>query len=636
MERNTKAHILLVAIVATLIVALGSTSFVGASSHREAPMIGGDPKADATDLYAFKSPTNPDNVVLIANYTPFQEPAGGPNFYTFDDNARYEINIDNNGDSEANITYRFEFDSSYQDVNTFLYATGPVTSLDDENLNYRQTYTLTKIEDGVETVLVTDAKVPPSNIGTKTLPEDSTDYLSLQAEAYTDLPSGGQVFAGQSEDAFFVDLGGAFDLLNVRELPGNNGGGIDTLAGYNVHSLVLELPMSEVTSDGSTPDDATDPAAVIGTWTTSLRQATTVLVGDGSQTQDGDWIQVSRLGQPLVNEVVVPVGLKDAFNAIPPSADRTIEAVVNKVVDPEFPQILNLLFGIEVPPQGISGSGDERDDLFTIFLTGIEGLNQPADVVPSEQLRLNLAIPVTDADSSSRLGVIDGDVQGFPNGRRLGDDVIDIALRVMAGAAYPLFHPEFTVDPVGAQLGDGVDENEVEFQSEFPYVGAPYSGIESIPHENARVDTFTDVYRFYSDSKKTHFYTISKAERNSILQNDKSWDFEGEAFTASSEASASSPSPVYRFYSENYGGHFYTISEQEKDALIANDPNWAFEGIAYYARTDGSMNTQTVFRFYSDVFKSHFFTTSVEEKENLEQNDSNWNYEGEAYYLPLM
>jgi len=484
-----KRGALLVALVTAIIAAMGSASFVSASSHREAPMIGGDPKADATDLYAFKSLTDENKVVFVANYIPFQEPAGGPNFYSFDDNARYEIHIDSDGDAKEDMTYRFEFDSSYENGDTFLYATGPVESLTDDNLNYRQTYTLTKIDGNGETILVSGAPVPPSNVGEKTLPGGSAAYAQLQEEAYTDLPSGGQVFAGQSEDSFFVDLGATFDLLNVRELPGNAGGGIDTLAGFNVNSLVLELPISEVTSDGSIPSDATDEAAVIGTWTTSSRQATTVLNGDGTTTKSGAWVQVSRLGQPLVNEVVVPVSAKDYFNASHPSDDAQF---ADKVANPEFPQILSALFGIEVPPQDDFGTEDQRDDLITIFLTGIEGINQPVNIAPSEQLRLNVATPVADKDTYNALGVIAGDTQGFPNGRRLGDDVVDIALRVMAGAAYPLFHPDFTPDATGIQLGDGVDENDGEYQESFPYVGLPYSATDSIPHGNVQVGASED------------------------------------------------------------------------------------------------------------------------------------------------
>lgn len=484
-SRATTREVLLVLAASFLTIALGAGLLAQASSHREAPMITADPKADATDLYAFVSPDNADNVVLIANYLPFQEPAGGPNFYSFDDSARYNINIDNDGDAVADIIYRFDFESGYENDGTFLYTTGPVSSLNDSNLNFRQTYTLTKIVDGVSEVLVTDADVPPSYIGSKTIPGD---YENLQDDAITSLPGGGKAFAGQSEDSFFVDLGAAFDLLNVRELPGDDGGGVDALAGFNVLSLALEVPISDVTSDGSTPTDVLDPAAVIGVWTTSERQSTRVLNDDGTADYSGDWVQVSRLGQPLVNEVVIPVGMKDRFNASVPADDAQF---ANFVANPEFPTILNLLFGITVPPQGDFGTDDQRADLITIFLTGIPELNQPAGVTPSEQLRLNVAVPVT--EDPNPLGVIAGDSQGFPNGRRLGDDVVDIALRAMAGIAYPLLVDDtYTPDPIGIRLGDGVDENDADFRNSFPYVGLPYNGWLSIPHEDAYTPSDND------------------------------------------------------------------------------------------------------------------------------------------------
>ena len=466
---NTSNQVLVVprfAAVATallLVAALfGTATMVEASSHREAPMITDDPKVDATDLYAFVSPNDEDHVVFIANYLPFQEPSGGPNFFSFDDNARYNINIDNDGDAVADVVYRFEFDSSYINDETFLYATGPISSLNDSDLNYRQIYEVTRVENGKTETIAKNVMVPPVNIGDKTI---TVDYADLQAEAVADLDGEGMVFAGQSDDSFFVDLAATFDLLNVRELPGDNGGGVDNLAGYNVLSLVLEVPKSEVMDDDS----------VIGVWTTAERRSTMVLDGDGDADYEGDWVQVSRLGQPLVNEVVIPVGEKDRFNASMPNEDTQF---ANLVANPEFPVILNALFGIEVPPQGDFGTDEQRTDLITIFLTGIEGLNQPAGIVPSEQLRLNLDVAVS--EDPNPLGVVGGDNQGFPNGRRLGDDVVDAALKVMAGAAYPLLaDPDFEPDATGVRLGDGVDENDVPYRSEFPYVGLPHNGTDA-------------------------------------------------------------------------------------------------------------------------------------------------------------
>jgi hypothetical protein len=457
-----------------LTIFASSVGSVFASSHREAPLIAGDPKVDATDLYAFVSPDNHDLVTIIANYIPFEEPAGGPNFDSFDDKALYEIKIDNNGDAKPDITYQFRFKTTIQNPNTFLYNTGTISSITDPSWNVRQTYTLTKIEGGVSTVLGTDIPEPPVNIGPKSTP----NYAALQGQAVMNLPTGGRVFAGQSDDPFFVDLGSLFDLLSIRKLPGNTGGGVNTTKGYNVHSLALQIPISQLTLNKTQPTTVADPNAVIGIWTTASRQATKVLNLDSSQTNSGDWVQVSRLGAPLVNEVIVPLAAKDLFNSSKPENDAQF---ANGVANPEPAKLLNALYGIQVPPQGNFGSSTQRDDLEAIFLTGIPGLTKPANGVPAEELRLNVAVPVS--SNPNNMGVLGGDNQGYPNGRRLADDVVDISLRAVAGAAYPLFHPGYTVDPTGAKLGDGVDANDHAFRSTFPYMSLPNQGFESIPHD---------------------------------------------------------------------------------------------------------------------------------------------------------
>ncbi len=451
-----------------------STSLLGyASSHREAPLISGDPKVDATDLYAFVSPEKNNTVTLIANYIPLEEPAGGPNFYSFDPRALYEINVDNNGDAKPDITYQFRFKTTVMNPNTFLYNTGPINSLTDPDWNVKQTYTLTKIENGTSTIIGTDLPMPPANVGPKSTP----DYASLQAQAINTLSNGTKVFAGPSDDPFFVDLGATFDLLTIRNLPGDSKGGVNTVQGYNVHSIALQVPISQLTKNKNIPSSATSTDAVIGVWTTASRKSMSVLGATGSITDSGDWIQVSRLGAPLVNEVVIPIGSKDLFNSSKPENDAQFAEFV---ANPEVPKLLKALYNINVPPQGSFGSSTQRDDLIAIFLTGIPGLTQPANVKPSEQLRLNVAIAST--NNPSRLGVLGGDTQGFPNGRRLSDDVVDIALRAIAGAAYPLFHPEFTPDATGIRLGDGVDNNDKVFRGSFPYMALPTSGFDSIPH----------------------------------------------------------------------------------------------------------------------------------------------------------
>ncbi|HSH55779.1 MAG TPA: DUF4331 domain-containing protein [Candidatus Limnocylindrales bacterium] len=476
MKLNLK-RLSLMAITGVMAVTLGAAGItqVFASSHREAPMIAGDPKADATDLYAFVSPDKPDTVTLIANYLPFQEPAGGPNFYQFGDDVLYEIKVDNNGDAVEDVTFQYRFKTTIKNPNTFLYNTGPITSLDDPDWNISQSYTLTKVQNGQSTVLGENLPTTPSNVGPKSTP----DFAALQQEAIKQV-GGLTTFAGQSEDPFYADLGGLFDLLTIRELPGNEGGGIDGLKGYNVQSLALQVPISELTHDGSVPADATAANAVIGAWTTSSRQSTSVLNGDGTQSASGDFVQVSRLGAPLVNEVVIPLGDKDRWNSSEPKDDAQF---ANYVANPELGTLLKSIYNVDVPPQGAFGNPEARDDLVAIFLTGLPGLTKPENVVPSEQLRLNVGI--APSANPNRLGVLAGDNAGYPNGRRLADDVVDISIQAVAGAAYPLFHPEFTPDPLATQLGDGVPANDKAFRGSFPYLALPYSGFESIPHANA-------------------------------------------------------------------------------------------------------------------------------------------------------
>ena len=459
--------------ILSLLLTSSLTTF--ASSHREAPMTSGDPKIDATDLYAFVSPENNDSVTLIANYIPFEEPAGGPNFDSFDDSALYEIHVDSDGNALADVTYQFRFKTTVRNPNTFLYNTGPIESLTDPDWNVMQTYTLTKVENGQSTILGTDLKSPPVNVGKKSTP----NYASLQGQAVYGLSNGMKVFAGQSDDPFFVDLGATFDLLTIRKLPGNAGGGVNTTKGFNVHSLALQIPISQLTKNKNTPSDIKNGDSVIGVWTTASRMGTRVLNTNGTQDNSGNWIQVSRLGAPLVNEVVVPLAAKNLFNGSKPENDAQF---ANGVTDPELGKLLVALYGIKVPPQGAFGSSTARHDLVAIFLTGIPELTKPINVVASEELRLNVAVPST--VKPNRLGVLGGDTQWYPNGRRLSDDVIDISLRAVAGAAYPLFHPDFTADPTGLKLGDGVDKNEKGFRNSFPYLALPNSGFDSAPHGN--------------------------------------------------------------------------------------------------------------------------------------------------------
>ncbi|WNV76868.1 DUF4331 domain-containing protein [Geodermatophilus sp. DSM 44513] len=459
-------------------------SVAQASSHREAPLIAAEPALDNTDVYAFTSPEDANTVTLIANWAPFSEPNGGPNFYPWATGVAHDINIDNDGDAVADVVYRWEF--STQDARgtgTFLYNNGPVTSLGDANLLFRQTYDLTVSVGGAPFApVLDDAPVAPSFTGPKGMP----DYAALRTEAIKPLPGGGKSLAAQADDPFFLDLR-VFDLLYGADLSET---GQDTLAGYNVNTLALQVPKNALAIAG---DAANNP--VVGIWSTTSRPSMTTRNADGSVTSSGSLQQVSRLGAPLVNEVVVPTGLKDAFNAISPDQDAAAAggAVVDRVLNPEVPALIEAIYGIKAP-------ATPRYDIFEVFLTGVvtnaefdvdgnpstpnpieadlnsQVLNAaavPADFQPSEMLRLNMSVPVT--ASPNRLGVVGGDLQGFPNGRRLGDDVLDISLLALEGVYDVNNIPADRAAAGVAALagGDGVNQNGPGFGNSFPYIGLP-------------------------------------------------------------------------------------------------------------------------------------------------------------------
>jgi uncharacterized protein DUF4331/flagellar hook capping protein FlgD len=423
-----------------------------ASSHSEAPGTAKDRLADDTDLYAFVSRDAPDAVTFVGLWIPLLEPNGGPNFYTFDDDAFYYFNIDNAGDCVDHLRYQFKFTSTRQTGNTFLYNTGQVTSLDDPDLNVRQNYQITRIVDGIETVIATDLPVAPNYVGPASMP----NYSALAKAAVQTLPNGIKVFAGPRDDPFFVDLAAIFDLLTIRKPPGNQGEGVDGVAGFDVMAIVMQIPFTLLTRDGRAP---TAETSVIGIYDSVERFKTRVINGDGTVTSSGPEVQVSRLGMPLVNEVVIPLKDKDKFNASAPAQDGQF---LNYVTNPELPVLLNLLYGIRVPPT-------PRNDLVTVFLKGVPGLNQPANQTAAcEMLRLNMLVPP--AREAKRLAVLRGDTAGFPNGRRLTDDVVDIEERVAAGVLIP----GFDIKP-NRQLGDGVDVNDRPFLPYFPYVALPHN-----------------------------------------------------------------------------------------------------------------------------------------------------------------
>ncbi|MEN8651889.1 DUF4331 domain-containing protein [Streptomyces sp. 21So2-11] len=406
-----------------------------ASSHREAPLISGQPQFDNTDVYAFVSPDHPDTTTVVANWLPFQEPAGGPNFYTFATDARYDIHIDSDGDAQDDLLYRFTFKDHRKNENTFLYNTGAVEALDDPDLNFTQTYDieLLRLEHNKvvsEHKVAENLPVAPSNVGKASMP----DYQALRDQAVQKVPGGLKAFAGQADDPFFVDLR-VFDLLYGGDL---SEVGNDTTKGYNVNTIALQVPNTYIQESKEQP--------VVGIYSTTERE-----------NAEGDWTRVSRLGMPLVNEVVNPVKDKDKFNASSPENDGDF---LKNVTEPELPKLVEGIYKIKAP-------AEPRDDLVGVFLTGVKDLNQPPNVKASEMLRLNTGIkPVA---KPKRLGVLDGDNAGFPNGRRLTDDVLDIALQVVEG------------ELVGSKndLGDAVDANDKEFGKAFPYVALPTAGSDT-------------------------------------------------------------------------------------------------------------------------------------------------------------
>jgi hypothetical protein len=433
---NRLAALTCVALAAAGLVASGVTGAepgqARASSHREAPLISGQPQYDNTDVYAFVSPDKPDTTTIVANWLPFQEPAGGPNFYKFADDAQYDIHIDSDGDAQGDLIYRWTFKEHVKNGNTFLFNTGPVTAIDDPDLNITQTYDIDLLRLKNQHVMRTtkiadDLPVAPSNVGKASMP----DYQSLRDQAVTQLPGGASAFAGQADDPFFLDLR-VFDLLyggNLSEV------GNDTLKGYNVNSIALQVPTAYIRQSEEQP--------IVGIWSTTQRKSAS-----------GHWKQVSRLGMPLVNEVVIPVKDKDKFNASAPWHDAQF---LPFVTEPELPKLIEGIYKIKAP-------AEPRDDLVSVFLTGVDELNKPPNVRPAEMLRLNTSIEP--AAEPKRLGVLDGDTAGFPNGRRLTDDVLDIALQVVEGELLDQKN----------DLGDAVDENDQKFTESFPYVALPTSG----------------------------------------------------------------------------------------------------------------------------------------------------------------
>jgi hypothetical protein len=451
------------------------------SSHREAPEMAKDPVADSTDVYAFVSPDRPNTVTLIANYIPFQAPDGGPNFYEFGDDVAYDIHISNNGKSEADITYRFRFHTLVRDPKTFLYNTGPISSIHDSTWNRPQFYSVTRIKNGHSKVIASHLACPPVNVGKRSTP----DYAVLADQAVHKVGRR-RVFAGQRADAFHVDLGSVFDLgalrpvQNLHLIPMAAAAGRNSLQAFNVHSIVLQVPISEVSRKGDVPSNPARASSVIGVWASASRRKSRMFDrSEGRYVGHGPWEQVSRLGNPLFNEVITPMARKDEWNATHPKHDASFAKYVNH---PELARLLPVLYPGVFP--NLAAYHKARADLHAVLLTGIPsgvvpGFQNFTGTVESDMLRLNLAIPPTGSPNS--LGLLGGDAGGFPNGRRIGDDVVAIELRAVAGLTIPLVDPSFTPDSAAGVLTDGTTDTNGGTTDAFPFLGNPGGGFQTQP-----------------------------------------------------------------------------------------------------------------------------------------------------------
>jgi hypothetical protein len=416
------------ALAAVILLRAPSPQAGNASSHREAPLISEDPTADNTDLYAFRSPDAPGYLTVISNLIPGEDPAAGPNYYRFSQGARYLIYLDRNGDGKPDVTYAFRFKS--EDGPLFLG-------------NTVQSYTVTRTI-GHSSRVVARGMTPPDNIGPRTLQKfyGTTDYRALAAKQVASLDGGGKVFAGQRDDGFFGDIGDIFDLVAIRK--GFDTGGKDFFAGYAVHTLALQIPISQLDTKSH----------VVGVWTATERKAAYVR---RHKLRRG-WVQVSRLGNPLVNEVVIPTKLKDRWNRLTPATDSRFSTYYE---NPILAAVINQLYNVGAPEHN-------RDDFVAVLLTGVPGLNNTG-TTRADELRINLAIPPKPRGTENRLGVLGNDLAGFPNGRRLGDDVIDISERAVAGA----------LKGNNVPLGDGVNADDRATLPVFPYEPDPESGADN-------------------------------------------------------------------------------------------------------------------------------------------------------------
>ncbi len=452
------------------------------SSHREAPEISKDPVADNTDVYAFVSRNRPKSVTIIANFIPLQKPDGGPNFYEFGEDVLYEIHISNKGKAEADITFQFRFHTKIRNNKTFLYNTGPIRYVRDSNWNRPQFYSITKIEGGRSRVIAENLTCPPVNVGERSTP----NYRNLAVSTYHKMLGGRKAFAGQRAEGFFVDLGSIFDLGTLRPfqnahlIPSAAAVGVDSTKTYNVHSIALQVPIHELTRNGDTPSDVMDPGSVIGVWASARRRRSRIIDRrSGKTVGHGPWTQVSRLGNPLFNEVIVPMAEKDEWNVRTPRGDSRYAKYVNK---PELGVLLPVLYPGVFP--NLAKYRKPRADLNAILLTGIPkgvvpGFQNYTGPVESDMLRLNVAVPPT--KNPNPLGLVAGDPAGFPNGRRVFDDTTTIELRAIAGLTIPLVDPGYEVDDAAKGIKDGTSNENPPYSKYFPYLGLPNSGSKTKP-----------------------------------------------------------------------------------------------------------------------------------------------------------
>ena len=434
--------------VIAMVIGLAPSSS-SAASHREAPLISLDPTADITDFFMFRSyeTGKSDKIVLIMDVIPGEEPSAGPNYYQFDPNVLYSFYVDNNGDGKANdvrfeVKFKNEFRGINKDLGLFLsfVALPPITQLDgpsSEGLGMRQSYTVTMVRGDNRTVLGSGMFAVPSNVGPRTMP----DYDALAAQGIYNLKNGVRSFAGQRDDPFFIDLGAVFDTLNLRS-PGT-----DMLSGFNVHSIALEVPASLLTKDKKSASTTAFPK--LGAYSSTSRRSERVLKDDGSSNYDGDWIQVQRLANPLVNEAIIGTGDKDRWNALDPSKESKF---LDYYTNPRLDTALKAVFGLDAAPLF-----DLRDVLLTYKAGDYSHL--------SELLRLDISVAPVALASQNPLTALAGDNAGWPNGRRPVDDVTDVAVKVIGGSNY-----------VALPSIDSVDANDKPLPDTFPFIASPWDG----------------------------------------------------------------------------------------------------------------------------------------------------------------